>query len=260
MASTPLVPTSQDNLGFPPILTPTPQSILPTSTSPPTPSPTPITLTTFELYRAIVKSSITDLLQNHLDKQTLIGVFDHGTEVRVIRNDRDNSYVEVIVIKDGKRGWMHKNNLDIVPPTPIPTPTITPIPVSIQEQVKQVIEHWDEIHHQADRTLDISELDTVLTGNALQSQRRTIDTLRNNGCYWEFITLEKSKLLEWSEISSEEIDVKVRKHWDGKLYCGGILNEDESWNSLFVASYHLVYEGNQWLINQKLFLYELPVH
>ncbi|MCB1797201.1 MAG: hypothetical protein KDJ70_22820, partial [Candidatus Competibacteraceae bacterium] len=101
-----------------------------------------------------------------------------------------------------------------VPPTPTPTPT--PIvresgppksSSSLRAEIELVLQRWDEIHHEVDRTLDPTDLPLVLTGDALAQQRKTLQSLRDNDCYWIFEDLAPAEVRAIDQISSDEVVV-----------------------------------------------------
>lgn len=106
-------------------------------------------------------------------------------------------------------------------------------------EIMILLDEWDRIHHQADRTMDTSELSAVLGEEALRQQLQTIDRLRSTNCYWIFTDLSPATILAWRRISSTELIVDVRKHWDGKLYCNGRLNTGGSFSNPFNVRYNI---------------------
>lgn len=146
------------------------------------------------------------------------------------------------------------------PPTDAPTPT--PIIITresgppaakgtaLPPEIEQVLTNWDRIHHSSDRTLDTSELPTVLMGQALQQQQTGLENLRKGSCYWEFTDLEPAVTLAWQQISDTEVQVDMQKHWDAKLYCKGKFSAKDSFSDPFRMRYRLLLT-DQWRITEK---------
>ncbi len=147
-----------------------------------------------------------------------------------------------------------------IAPTPLPTPTATKIVVTsglsrtspTQEEIKELVDLWDQIHHEVDRTLDPTDLPTVLTGGALQQQEKTLRDLKQSQCYWEFTDLAPSQITEWREISVNEVIVTMRKHWDGRVYCKGKLDQRYSFDEPFFVRYQIVRTNQGWRIAEKV--------
>lgn len=117
-------------------------------------------------------------------------------------------------------------------------------------EIENTIKRWDEIHHYADQTLDISGLDTVLTGNALEQQINTIRDLKEKNCQWSFTDLSPAKVVSRTILSETKVLVDVQKHWDAKLYCNNSLDPQSS-EKRFIAVYHLVKMNAGWRISSK---------
>lgn len=149
-----------------------------------------------------------------------------------------------------------------VSPTPVPSPTPTPTIIRVtsgprltsptQAEIQALVDLWDEIHHEVDRTLDPTDLPLVLTGGALQQQEKTLRDLKQSQCYWEFTDLAPSQITEWREISVNEVIVTMRKHWDGRVYCKGVLNTQYSFDEPFLVRYQIVRTNQGWRIAEKV--------
>lgn len=122
---------------------------------------------------------------------------------------------------------------------------------TITQEIYRVIQKWDSVHHIADRTLDKSILPSVLMGKALQEQQESLQILETSGCYWIFLDIEAPEILELSEVSTHEVTAKVRKHWDGQLFCNGKIDLDQSYNTPFIVYYRLLLTDS-WRIAEKL--------
>lgn len=138
--------------------------------------------------------------------------------------------------------------------TPRATATWTPRAEPPQRDIQALIDRWDQIHHEADYSLDPSDLHLVLTGAALRQQEETLRDLSRTGCYWDFSDLEPSQLTEWDVVSSDEVEVTMRKHWDGKLYCKGQLDRKRSFTEPFSVRYRIIWTSQGWRIAEKLAL------
>jgi hypothetical protein len=147
--------------------------------------------------------------------------------------------------------------------TPRPTatrqPTLTPTPtLQIQypaddptAEIEVLLNRWDQIHHEVDRTLEPSDLPTVLTGHALQEQLNTLESLHASRCYWIFADVSPPQILKWKKVSSQMVEVDVRKHWDGKLYCSGKLQRNAAITEPFIVRYEVVQLEFGWRIARK---------
>ena len=164
---------------------------------------------------------------------------------------------------------------DVTPQPGRPTPTLTPVtpgrptntstPVVIRPpasgvrvepptrtEIQALANQWDRIHHEADRTLDPTDLPLVLTGGALRQQEDTLRSLRASNCYWEFRDLAPSEIVGWQEISVNEVIVTMRKHWDAKLYCRGRLDQRSSFDEPFQVRYQIIRTSQGWRIAEKV--------
>jgi hypothetical protein len=145
-------------------------------------------------------------------------------------------------------------------PTPLPTPTATKIVVTsgprltppTQAEIQALVDRWDQIHHEVDRTLDPTDLPLVLTGGALLQQEKTLRDLKQSQCYWEFTDLAPSQITEWQEISVNEVIVTMRKHWDARVYCKGKLDTRYSFDEPFLVRYQIVRTNQGWRIAEKV--------
>lgn len=149
-----------------------------------------------------------------------------------------------------------------VSPTPVPSPTPTPTTIRVtsgprltpptQAEIQELVDRWDQIHHEVDRTLDPTDLPLVLTGGALQQQEKTLRDLKKSQCYWEFTDLAPSQITEWQEISVNEVIVTMRKHWDARVYCKGKLDTRYSFDEPFFVRYQIVRTNQGWRIAEKV--------
>lgn len=157
----------------------------------------------------------------------------------------------------------------ILTPAPAPVtpglPTFTPTPVIIRppasgvrvepptrQEIQALVDEWDRVHHEVDRTLDPTRLPTVLTGGALRQQEDALRSLSANQCYWEFRDLAPSEIVGWQEISVNEVIVTMSKHWDAKLYCRGRLDQRSSFNNPFQVRYQIIRTNQGWRIAEKV--------
>lgn len=150
------------------------------------------------------------------------------------------------------------------PVTPTPTPTGPPPIVTIEvtsgipvnpatrQEIQELVDRWDRIHHEVDRSLDPTDLPLVLTGGALRQQEDTLRALRANNCYWEFRDLAPSQIVGWQEISVNEVIVTMEKHWDAKLYCRGRLDQRSSFDEPFQVRYQIIRTNQGWRIAEKV--------
>ncbi len=149
-----------------------------------------------------------------------------------------------------------------ISPTPMPSPPPTPTTIRVtsgprltpptQAEIQELVDQWDQIHHEVDRTLDPTDLPLVLTGGALQQQEKTLRDLKQTQCYWEFTDLAPSQITEWQEISVNEVIVTMRKHWDGRVYCKGKLDTRYSFDEPFFVRYQIVRTNQGWRIAEKV--------
>lgn len=119
-------------------------------------------------------------------------------------------------------------------------------------EIQELVDRWDQIHHEVDRTLDPTDLPLVLTGGALQQQEKTLRDLKKSQCYWEFTDLAPSQITEWREISVNEVIVTMRKHWDARVYCKGKLDTRYSFDEPFFVRYQIVRTNQGWRIAEKV--------
>ena len=104
--------------------------------------------------------------------------------------------------------------------TPEPASPSTPLRIEVNsgsitnEEIQTLVDLWDEIHHEVDRTLNPSRLPEVLTGGALRQQEQTLKNLKAGSCYWEFTDLSPSRITKVQEISANEVLVTMDKHGD----------------------------------------------
>jgi len=138
------------------------------------------------------------------------------------------------------------------PPTRTPRPTIPSGPS--RSEIQALVDRWDQIHHEADYTLDPSDLHLVLTGAALRQQEETLRKLRAENCYWDFSDLEPSQLTGWNVVANDEVIVTMRKHWDGPLYCNGRHDRNRSFDEPFSVRYRIILTSQGWRIAEKLAL------
>ena len=112
-----------------------------------------------------------------------------------------------------------------------PTPTSKPRPANTpsisRTDIEDLLERWDEVHHQADRNWDTSQLNTVLHGEALSEQRTTVNTLKDNNCYWVIQDLVTPRISRYDIVNSDYLIVEVDKSWDMDRYCNGRKNGDD---------------------------------
>jgi len=149
-----------------------------------------------------------------------------------------------------------------ISPTPVPSPTPTPTTIRItsgpsvtsptRAEIQALVDLWDQIHHEADYTLDPTDLPLELTGGALRQQEKTLRDLKQSQCYWEFTDLAPSQITEWREISVNEVIVTMRKHWDGRVYCKGKLDTRYSFDEPFFVRYQIVRTNQGWRIAEKV--------
>ncbi|MCB0124133.1 MAG: DUF4101 domain-containing protein, partial [Caldilineaceae bacterium] len=147
-------------------------------------------------------------------------------------------------------------------PTPVPSPTPTATKIvsrsgptltsPTRDEIQALVDLWDQIHHEADNTLDPTDLPLVLTGGALRQQEETLRTLKQSQCYWEFTDLAPSQITEWREISVNEVIVTMRKHWDARVYCKGKLDTRYSFDEPFLVRYQIVRTNQGWRIAEKV--------
>jgi len=148
----------------------------------------------------------------------------------------------------------------ILTPTPTGPPPIVTIEVTSgipdnapsRQEIQALVDQWDRIHHEADRTLDPSDLPLVLTGGALRQQEEALRKLRASQCHWEFRDLAPSQIVGWQEISANEVLVTMRKHWDGRLYCRGRLDRRSSFDDPFQVRYQIIRTNAGWRIAEKV--------
>jgi hypothetical protein len=112
----------------------------------------------------------------------------------------------------------------IVAVEPIGSP---PDYADLKDDVRYLVERWDEVHYDADHNWDTSNLKSVLSGAALQEQRDTVEWLKSNNCYWEIYELMTPQITYFEKIGSRSLVVDVRKNWDMDLYCNDKKNDDD---------------------------------
>lgn len=141
------------------------------------------------------------------------------------------------------------------PPTPTreeePTQAVEPEPTELvsQADIEDLLERWERIHHQADRTWDTSDLDTVLRGDALDQQRSVVGSLEERNCYWIIEELIDPQITRFDVIDASRVVVEVNKSWDMDLYCNGNKSGDD--DGPFTMWYNIERIGGQWYITQK---------
>ncbi|MCB0158413.1 MAG: DUF4101 domain-containing protein [Caldilineaceae bacterium] len=139
-----------------------------------------------------------------------------------------------------------------VPPTPIVRES-GPLKSSssLRTDIELVLERWDDIHHEVDRTLDPTDLPLVLTGDALAQQRKTLQWLRDNDCYWIFEDLAPAEVRAIDQVSTDEVVVDARKHWDGDFYCDGEYDARSSFDDPFFVRYTVIRSDGDWRVSSK---------
>ena len=118
-------------------------------------------------------------------------------------------------------------------------------------EIENLLAEWDNLHHYVDNTWDTTSLSSVLTGEALEQQQETVDWLQAKNCRWSFVDLAPIEILEGEEISSDQVRVVVRKHWDADLLCNGRADPG-SFDEPFVVEYSIVVESDTWKIAKKV--------
>jgi len=121
-----------------------------------------------------------------------------------------------------------------------------------RSEIQRLVDEWDRIHHEADYSLDGFELSSVLTAGALRQQQKTLKSLRDTRCYWDFADLEPSQITGWDVVSNDEVIVTMRKHWDGRLYCNGKLDQKGSFDEPFDVRYQIIRTPAGWRIAEKV--------
>lgn len=150
-------------------------------------------------------------------------------------------------------------------PTPRPDPTKSPTPTREKEptqtprpeptefasraEIEDLLERWKQVHHQADRTWDTSNLDTVLRGDALSQQRSTVESLKSRNCYWTIRDLAAPRITRFDVMNANRVVVEVDKSWDMDLYCSGNKSGDD--DGPFTMWYNIERINGQWYITQK---------
>lgn len=119
----------------------------------------------------------------------------------------------------------------------------------LREDIKDLIERWDEIHSQADRYWDTSALDTVLQRGALQEQMEVVEFLQQENCYWVIHELEPPRITDFELVKPDLAIVEVYKNWDMDFYCDGVKEQDK--DGPFVARYKMEYINDRWYIIHK---------
>jgi len=123
-------------------------------------------------------------------------------------------------------------------------------------EIKALVDLWDQIHHEVDRTLDPTDLPLVLIGGALRQQEETLRNLRTYKCYWIFTDLAPSEITGWQEVSVNEVIVTMRKHWDGRAFCNE-KPDASSFDEPFFVRYQIVRNAQgAWRIAEKVPLEE----
>lgn len=118
-------------------------------------------------------------------------------------------------------------------------------------EIEELLAHWDVIHHEVAYNYDTSNLSSVLMGKALQKHKSDVETIRSAHCYWKFVDLEPQAILSFEQISETEVQVEVRKHWDGRLYCNGVFNQKNSFSAPFKMRYRVL-KTDTWRIVEKV--------
>lgn len=77
-----------------------------------------------------------------------------------------------------------------------------------------------EIRTKADKSLDDSNLQSILMGEALEQQKQIMQTLRDKNCYWIFSN-QHIRFDTWTVFSSNLIELNVTVTEDADLYCNG---------------------------------------
>lgn len=130
---------------------------------------------------------------------------------------------------------------------------VSPLTTSPDErkQVEAVVERFFDLRDAADRYLDDSNMDSILTGDALQAQRDSIQTLREQNCYWIFSN-RKIDYLSFEMRSETDAIVEVLVRNKAELYCNGALDPGSySVNDPKYARLALTQHEGRWYITSK---------
>ena len=138
-------------------------------------------------------------------------------------------------------------------PTPTRTPTrvtVTPSPaMSAEDAIRQLLAEFDRVKQRSRRTLDESELASVLTGNALDEARAKIQELRQKNAYWEItvedarvetITVDRFGTAAWARVRK----VETRNYYEN----GQFKPEYSESDDLYWVNYTLVLTSEGWRI------------
>jgi hypothetical protein len=136
-------------------------------------------------------------------------------------------------------------------PLPTTAPAVTQSPSVNWNEIEALLQQWDMVHASVDSTWDTSSLSTVLTGGALHQQEDTVRTLRQKDCRWDFTDLDSPKIAYQEMVSSAEVIVEVRKHWNADEYCKGVYQAANSFDTPFVMRYRIIRTSQGWRIVEK---------
>ncbi|MCC7164387.1 MAG: DUF4101 domain-containing protein [Anaerolineae bacterium] len=115
---------------------------------------------------------------------------------------------------------------------------------------KQRLAHYLAIRARAAKSLDDSELGTVLAGNALEAQRDALALLSSEGCYWDF---QMPKVTHWeiSDLDTDSFDAYVNIRENAGLYCKGARDDRSYTPENTYYGIHLAFEhiNGGWFIS-----------
>ncbi len=141
--------------------------------------------------------------------------------------------------------------------TPASSPTVTAVATfvdarsEVRDAIQTVIQQFAQIKAYALRYLDDSQLETVLAGDALDSQRASLEWLRQKNAYWD-TRLHELVIDSVTLAGSTRASVSVTKVETGLLYIDGKLNERSSYTrDRYRVAYDLELIGGRWYITRK---------
>ena len=142
----------------------------------------------------------------------------------------------------------NKADFRTTPFTPSFAPDTTVREPTDTEAIRQVLEKWEAIHIETDRTLDAGSLDEVLAKDALIQQQSDLEEMRTSNCYWIIESVEPMQVQTISLASSDSAKAVVYKNYEMDQYCNGKKYEQAAFDGNFLATYTMHRINGRWYI------------
>lgn len=122
---------------------------------------------------------------------------------------------------------------------------------SLATQPPQAVERYYQVRTMSDRSLDDSELQTILLGEALEQQQTVLQTLRDTNCYWIFSN-QQIQFDEWTVFSVNLIEMYVTVREDADLYCNGERDRGSyTTETLYRVGFNIERFSDQWFVTKR---------